>query len=69
MAKLLILSGKREGDVIELTQEKQLIGSRKTAEIPIRDRCISFKHATIYYEDNQYWLEDLGSRTGTFGTC
>jgi predicted component of type VI protein secretion system len=65
MPKLEILSGKREGDVVDLSDEGLDIGNRKTAKLSIRDPWISWNHAKIVFEDGRFVIEDLGSSNGT----
>jgi len=45
-----------------------LIGRQHPCDIIIPDteKYISRKHAQIYYDSGQYWIEDLKSRNGTF---
>lgn len=66
MAKLQFTSGKLEGTAVDLKEAKQLVGNRRTAEIPIRDAWISWDHAAITFEGGGYTVEDLGSKSGTF---
>jgi hypothetical protein len=65
MPKLEILSGKREGDVVDLSNEGVDIGNRKTAKLSIRDPWISWNHAKIVFEDGRFVIEDMGSSNGT----
>ncbi len=65
-AKIEILSGKREGDVIELGDDPLDIGNRKTAKLSIRDPWISWNHAKIFRESEKWVIEDLGSSNGTW---
>lgn len=65
MPKLEILSGKREGDTVDLSNEGLDIGNRKTAKLSIRDPWISWNHAKIVFEDGRFVIEDLGSSNGT----
>ncbi|RME75910.1 MAG: FHA domain-containing protein, partial [Planctomycetota bacterium] len=68
MAKLHILYGKRKGEVIDIQPgpEPFVIGSRKSAEISIRDPWVSWDHAALHFDGKQFWLEDLGSSNGTY---
>src|SRR5947209_4305839 len=65
MPKLEILSGKREGDIVDLSSEGVDIGNRKNAKLSIRDPWISWNHAKIVFEDGRFVIEDLGSSNGT----
>ena len=66
MAKLQILSGKRQGAVIELATGDVDIGNRKSAKLSIRDPWISYNHAKISGQDGRFYIEDLGSSNGTW---
>ncbi len=65
MPKLEILSGKREGDVVDLPADGLDIGNRKNARLSIRDPWISWNHAKIVCEEGRFIIEDLGSSNGT----
>lgn len=41
------------------------IGRGKECEVRIGEDYISSRHARIWYEDGEWYLEDLGSRNGT----
>jgi pSer/pThr/pTyr-binding forkhead associated (FHA) protein len=66
MAKIEILSGKREGDVVDLPADGLDIGNRKTAKLSIRDPWISWNHAKIIRDEGRFVIEDLGSSNGTW---
>jgi pSer/pThr/pTyr-binding forkhead associated (FHA) protein len=66
MPKIEILSGKREGEVVELPPDGIDIGNRKTAKLSIRDPWISWNHAKIVPEEGRFVIEDLGSSNGTW---
>ncbi len=42
-----------------------VIGRSDKCDITIKEDYISAKHAEIWYEDGEWYLEDLGSRNGT----
>ena len=42
-----------------------IIGRNKSCDISIRANFISARHVRIWFEDNEWFLEDLGSRNGT----
>src|SRR5262245_53289775 len=66
MAKIQFVGGKMEGQAVELKEGKQVVGNRRTAEIPIREPWISWDHAALYLEGGKVLVEDMGSKTGTF---
>ena len=43
-----------------------VIGRASDADLPIPDRFLSRHHARLFLEDGRVYLEDLGSRNGTF---
>jgi len=66
-ARLNILSGKRQGEVVDLEPGSYDIGTRKAAAIQLRDKGIGFKHAVLVVgDDGQAAIEDLKSAGGTF---
>jgi two-component system, cell cycle response regulator len=66
-AHLILLSGTNVGQVFELKTNRILLGRDEEAEVQILDAGISRHHAVITRgEDGNYYLEDAGSRNGTF---
>ncbi len=45
--------------------DEAVIGRSKSCDIVIPESFISAKHIHIWYEDGEWYLEDLGSRNGT----
>lgn len=45
--------------------EEAIIGRGRSCDITIKEDFISASHAHIWYEDGEWYLEDLGSRNGT----
>jgi hypothetical protein len=68
--KLLILNGKRRGDVVELAEfsdSPQIdIGNRKSAKLTVRDPWVSYNHATITRDGERFVIEDQNSSNGTW---
>ena len=42
-----------------------VIGRDKSCDIVLREKYISLKHVEIWFENGEWYLEDLGSRNGT----
>lgn len=63
---LLVLHGGQTGKRFEIHESPSLIGRSSEAHVQIIEKNISRKHAQILFEDDRYWLEDLGSTNGTF---
>ena len=67
LIKIELLSGPMDGLEFKIKKDIVTIGREKDNEIPIPlDIIISRSHARITNEDGEYWLEDLGSKNGTF---
>jgi pSer/pThr/pTyr-binding forkhead associated (FHA) protein/chromosome segregation ATPase len=65
VARLQILTGKREGELLELEPGVHRIGTGR-AEIQLKDKEIAYKHANVIVEPSSLALEDLGSGKGVF---
>jgi pSer/pThr/pTyr-binding forkhead associated (FHA) protein len=48
------------------TDAEILIGRDPACNFTITDSAISAKHARLFYQQNQWWVEDLSSTNGTF---
>ncbi len=66
MPKLLLLSGKKKGDIFRLTDKKISLGRDPASTIFLPDRRVSRSHAVISLQGEDYILEDLESVNGTF---
>jgi predicted component of type VI protein secretion system len=64
--KLVIASGKSAGKAIAVKRDKLLIGRAEECDIrPLSDE-VSRRHCAVRIEPGIVWVEDLGSRNGTF---
>ena len=50
----------------EFSQEEIFVGRDPNCDFPIGDETVSAHHAHINYHHNQWWVEDLRSKNGTF---
>ncbi|MFC1936136.1 FHA domain-containing protein [Chloroflexota bacterium] len=50
---------------LRFTQQQVFVGRDPICECRVTNETVSIKHARLYYEHGQWWLEDLGSRNGT----
>ena len=55
----------RPGDFLPLSRQN-LLGRGEDSDILIRDSFASSRHARVFFNEEQYWLEDLQSTNGTF---
>jgi len=65
-AVLLRMDGVSAGQVVGVTHTPFSLGRHPTNQLSIDDDSISRFHARFTSEDGQYFIEDLGSRNGTF---
>jgi pSer/pThr/pTyr-binding forkhead associated (FHA) protein len=66
MPSLVVLGGKSEGTVFDLSQGPELeIGTARKAQIQLRDRGVSYVHARITKRGDSFIIKDEGSRQGT----
>jgi diguanylate cyclase (GGDEF)-like protein len=66
-ATLTLVSGPNAGAIYPLLLDENVIGRTRDCSIRIEDPGISRRHARIVRRGPEsYWLEDLGSRNGTF---
>lgn len=64
--KLEVLSGPMDGLIFTIQEDSVIIGREKDHDISLPlDILISRSHARITFEEEKYWLEDLGSKNGT----
>lgn len=64
---LRFISGKYQGGEFPLVPDKQIIVGRSSdLDMVLVEDMVSRKHARIALNDEQIWIEDLGSTNGTF---
>jgi hypothetical protein len=63
---LLVVEGPNPGKRVFIDQPELTIGRDLRSSLVIEDRQVSRRHARIRLEGDQYILEDLNSRNGTF---
>ena len=66
MPMLLVMEGRKPGQRIFVERAVFIIGRDEGCDLSIPDRQVSRHHARIRLEGDQYLLEDLGSKNGTF---
>ena len=62
---LVVTAGPLKGTTIPLSGVVS-IGRAPTSTVVIDDDYCSARHAQVFSEDDQWWIEDLGSTNGTF---
>jgi len=64
---LRFISGKYQGGEFPIVPEKQIIVGRSSdLDMVLVEDMVSRKHARIQMQQDQIWIEDLGSTNGTF---
>ena len=63
---LTVLTGTSTGQIHKLIQGTHVIGRKQDCQLRITDDGISRRHAQIRCDGDRVWIEDLGSRNGTF---
>lgn len=66
IAKLIVASGKSAGRAIAIKRNKLLIGRAEQCDIRPLSEEVSRRHCAITVGPTDVWVEDLGSRNGTF---
>jgi diguanylate cyclase (GGDEF)-like protein len=66
MIKVFIAKGPEQGRSFELTNNTAHIGRGLENEVRVNEHSVSRKHARIHWENDQYYIEDLQSRNGTW---
>ncbi len=67
-SKVLVtfIPGRSGKPAIQINDDRIIIGRGSTCQVRSSDRSVSNSHATVSFHDNQWWVEDLHSRNGTF---
>ncbi|MEZ4399526.1 MAG: GGDEF domain-containing protein [Kofleriaceae bacterium] len=65
-ASIVVLAGPRVGTMVRIDAAEVVIGRSLRAELCLDDDGVSRHHARIRTVDGVAWIEDLGSRNGTF---
>src|SRR5215831_8612564 len=64
---LRFISGKYQGGEFPIVPEKQIVVGRSSdLDMVLVEDMVSRKHARIAMQQDQIWIEDLGSTNGTF---
>ncbi len=64
--KLKVLNGSSAGRELKVAQDEFLIGRSDSCQLRPKSDSISRRHCAVRLRDNRVFVEDLGSRNGTF---
>ena len=62
---LLRLEGEGHGDLVRIDEAQFVLGRDQQPTLPINHRGVSRRHAQIFWQRGQWYIEDLGSKNGT----
>ena len=65
-AVLIVIRGTTQGTKFDLEEDEIIIGRSEDAPINLGDTNISRQHCSISKQGDELYIEDLGSRNGTF---
>jgi predicted component of type VI protein secretion system len=66
VVKLIVASGKSAGRAISIKRSKLLVGRAEECDVRPLSEEVSRRHCSVVVEPPAVWVEDLGSRNGTF---
>jgi pSer/pThr/pTyr-binding forkhead associated (FHA) protein len=64
--KLVITQGARAGTTLDLAGPEIVMGRGNDVTLPLGDDYSSGRHARLFSQNGQWFVEDLGSTNGTF---
>ncbi|MGH3374504.1 MAG: FHA domain-containing protein FhaB/FipA [Actinoallomurus sp.] len=64
--KLIITQGARAGTTLDLAGTEIVMGRANDVTLPLGDDYCSGRHARLFSQNGQWFVEDLGSTNGTF---
>lgn len=62
----LLITPQAGGQQVRFAGPEVTIGRHPSCEWVLNDETVSSRHARLVYHHDHWWLEDLGSRNGTF---
>ena len=63
---LIVLAGTNIGEMFKLGEQGLVVGRGAGADVSLVDDDVSRRHALVRIVDGETWIEDAGSRNGTF---
>lgn len=64
--RLVVTAGPLRGTTLPLSTSAILIGRAPSCTLVLDDDYSSSRHARVFPQDGEWWVEDLGSTNGTF---
>jgi hypothetical protein len=64
--RLVVTAGPLRGTTLPLASSAILIGRAPSCTLVLDDDYSSSRHARVFPQDGEWWVEDLGSTNGTF---
>ncbi len=64
--RISLVSDQKKPEELLFTSPEIVIGRHPSCEWVLANDTVSSRHARLVYHHDQWWLEDLGSRNGTF---
>jgi pSer/pThr/pTyr-binding forkhead associated (FHA) protein len=64
--KLVITQGARAGTTLDLAGSEIVMGRANDVTLPLGDDYCSGRHARLFSQNGQWFVEDLGSTNGTY---
>src|SRR5579862_4713651 len=65
MAAIVINGGEYQGESVEVSGDRLTFGRSTDCDVILRSKEVSSRHAQLVVRDRVWWLQDLGSSTGT----
>ncbi len=65
-AYLIVLSGTNVGEMFKIGERDLVLGRGEGADVTVIDDGVSRRHASIRIIDGETWVQDAGSKNGTF---
>ena len=66
MAILEVVRGNQSGQQFKLAEELAILGRHPDCDIVLDAGAVSRQHAQVRFDNGEYFIEDLGSRNGTY---
>ena len=65
-ASLEIIGRSEDNKVVEIGEGEVIIGRSPSCRLRLPSNNVSRKHARIFFRNDEYYIEDLGSTNGTY---